>query len=262
MESAGQWMIASYEKLEGTGHPQEKVMASAAHLAQHLSEVPAIVIPTIIGVHDGSGRPGLFDSVIQSTWSFCVALRARGLGSAWTTAILSRRDDLAELLGIPEGMTQIAMLPVAWMKGTDVRLAPRRPARRSPTSIALRQPGRRGPKSITPSKMAPESSSNRTSRHRQHRYGSLSAISISEPTTVQNLLAHAGTTPMRKSPSAHRSPGLINTKQLANGMCRVLSVHTRQSDRLDGLHLTPTTPGPNGFLTSNELQAQLASDSL
>ena len=129
MESAGQWMIASYEKLEGTGHPQEKVMASAAHLAQHLSEVPAIVIPTIIGVHDGSGRPGLFDSVIQSTWSFCVALRARGLGSAWTTAILSRRDDLAELLGIPEGMTQIAMLPVAWMKGTDVRLAPRRPAR-------------------------------------------------------------------------------------------------------------------------------------
>ena len=70
MESAGQWMIASYEKLEGTGHPQEKVMASAAHLAQHLSEVPAIVIPTIIGVHDGSGRPGLFDSVIQSTWSF------------------------------------------------------------------------------------------------------------------------------------------------------------------------------------------------
>ena len=64
MESAGQWMIASYEKLEGTGHPQERVMASAAHLAQHLSEVPAIVIPTIIGVHDGSGRPGLFDSVI------------------------------------------------------------------------------------------------------------------------------------------------------------------------------------------------------
>ena len=129
MESAGQWMIASYEKIEGTGHPQEKVMASAAHLAQHLAEVPAIVIPTIIGVLDGSGRPGLFDSVIQATWSFCVALRARGLGSAWTTAILSRREDLAELLGIPEGMTQIAMLPVAWMKGTDVRLAPRRPAR-------------------------------------------------------------------------------------------------------------------------------------
>ncbi len=129
MESAGQWMIESYDKLEGTGHPQEKVMASAAHLAKHLAEVPAIVVPTIMGVHDGSGRPGLFDSVIQSVWSFCVALRARGLGTAWTTAILSRQEDLAELLDIPEGMTQIAMLPVGWMKGTDVKLAPRLPAR-------------------------------------------------------------------------------------------------------------------------------------
>ena len=52
------------ERLRGTGHPQEKVMASAAFLAQHLAEAPAIVIPTSIGRHDGSGRPGLFDSVM------------------------------------------------------------------------------------------------------------------------------------------------------------------------------------------------------
>lgn len=104
-------------------------MASAAHLAQHLAEVPAIVIPTIIGVHDGSGRPGLFDSAIQAVWSFCVALRARGLGSAWTTAIQARREDVADVLDIPDGVTQIVMLPVAWMKGTSVNLAPRLPAR-------------------------------------------------------------------------------------------------------------------------------------
>ncbi len=77
----GEFMIGARDKIAGTGHPQEKVMQSAAHLAEHLAEVPAIVIPTIIGVHDGSGRPGLFDSVIQSVWSFCVALRARGLGT-------------------------------------------------------------------------------------------------------------------------------------------------------------------------------------
>ena len=63
-------------------------MASAAYLAEHLAEVPAIVIPTIIGRHDGSGRPGLFDSVIQAAWSFCLALRARGLGTTWVTAAL------------------------------------------------------------------------------------------------------------------------------------------------------------------------------
>ncbi len=129
MESAGKWMVQSRDKLVGTGHHNERVMASAAHLAENLAEVPAIVIPTIIGRHDNSGRPGLFDSVIQSAWSFSVALRARGLGSAWTTAILNSEDDIAELLGIPEGMTQIAMLPVAWTKGTEFNSAPRYQAR-------------------------------------------------------------------------------------------------------------------------------------
>ena len=104
-------------------------MKSAAYLAEHLAEVPAIVIPTIIGLHDGSGRPGLFDSVIQSVWSFSVALRARGLGSSWTTAILGKREELADLLGVPAGNTQIAMIPVAWTKGTEFRRAPRLPAR-------------------------------------------------------------------------------------------------------------------------------------
>ena len=129
LASAGRWMIESRDSLLGTGHPQEKVMMSAAYLAEHLAQVPAIVIPTIIGVHDGSGRPGLFDSVIQSVWSFCVALRARGLGTAWTTAILSRDQEIAELLAIPPGTTQIAMIPVAWFKGSDFRPAPRLPAR-------------------------------------------------------------------------------------------------------------------------------------
>lgn len=129
MTSGGEWMVGIRDRLAGTGHPNEKVMRSAAHLAEHLAEVPAIVIPTIIGRHDGSGQPGLFDSVIQSVWSFCVALRSRGLGTAWTTAILNQRDDLAELLGVPDGNTQIAMIPVAWTKGTEFRQAPRFPAR-------------------------------------------------------------------------------------------------------------------------------------
>jgi nitroreductase len=129
MATGGEFMISGRDRIAGTGHPQENAMRSAAHLAEHLAEVPAIVIPTIIGIHDGSGRPGLFDSVIQSVWSFCVALRARGLGTAWTTAILGKRDELAEVLGVPAGNTQIAMIPVAWYTGTDFSRAPRHPAR-------------------------------------------------------------------------------------------------------------------------------------
>lgn len=129
MATGGEFMVGARDKLAGTGHPQERVMASAAHLAEHLAEVPAIVVPTIVGLHDGSGRPGLFDSVVQSVWSFCVALRARGLGTAWTTAILGKRQELAEVLGVPAGNTQIAMIPVAWYTGDTFKQAPRHPAR-------------------------------------------------------------------------------------------------------------------------------------
>jgi len=128
-QGAGQWMVNAADRLAGTGAPQEQNMASAAYLAEHLAEVPAIVIPTIIGRHDGSGRPGLFDSVIQAGWSFCVALRSRGLGTAWVTAVLTEQDAVKELLGLPEHLTEIAMFPVAWTKGTDFSPAPRHPAR-------------------------------------------------------------------------------------------------------------------------------------
>jgi nitroreductase len=123
------FMSAAAERLAGTGHPSEKAMASAAYLADHLAEVPAIVVPTIIGRHDGSGHPGLFDSVIQAAWSFCLALRARGLGTTWVTAGLQDTAAFKAILGIPEHMTEIAVFPVAWTKGTDFKRAPREPAR-------------------------------------------------------------------------------------------------------------------------------------
>jgi len=94
-----------------------------------MSQVPAIVIPTIIGRHDNSGRPVLFDSVIQAAWSFCLALRARGLGTAWITAAIHDTEKVKHILGIPEQMTEIVLFPVAWTKGTDFRRARRHPAR-------------------------------------------------------------------------------------------------------------------------------------
>lgn len=125
----GRFILDGREKTSGTDHPQARTMASAAHLVEHLAEVPAIVIPTIIGRHDNSGRPGLFDSVIQSAWSFCLAARARGLGTAWVTAVLADEAAVKDLFGIPPEMTEIVMLPLAHTIGTDFRRAERPPAR-------------------------------------------------------------------------------------------------------------------------------------
>ena len=124
--AGGSRAIERSEERQRAGDVQDRVGDSAAYLAANLEKVPALVIATIWGVHDGSGRPGLFDSVIQAAWSFCLALRSRGLGSAWTTMHLVKAKEFADILGIPEGVSQIVLLPVAWTIGADFKPASRR----------------------------------------------------------------------------------------------------------------------------------------
>ena len=67
-------------------------------------------------------------SIIPAAWSFMLAARARGLGTAWTTLHLAHEEAVAELLGIPyESYTQIALIPIAYTKGTDFKAAYRPP---------------------------------------------------------------------------------------------------------------------------------------
>jgi nitroreductase len=127
-QAGGQAFIETATQLRGSASARERVVTSAAYLAQHLERVPVLVLVTIWGTYHGSGHPGLFDSVLQAAWSFCLALRARGLGSAWTTLHLRRAQEVAALLGIPEGVTQIVLLPVAYTQGDDFKPTPRRPA--------------------------------------------------------------------------------------------------------------------------------------
>jgi nitroreductase len=60
-------------------------------------------------------------------WSFQLALRSRGLGSCFTTLHLAYEHDAAELLGIPDTVTQAALIPVAYTKGDQFKPATRRP---------------------------------------------------------------------------------------------------------------------------------------
>jgi nitroreductase len=74
-------------------------------------------------------HPGRLLGVDPAVWSFQLALRSRGLGSAWTTLHLSYEAEVAELLGIPpDRYSQAGLFPIAYTKGTDFRLAKRLPA--------------------------------------------------------------------------------------------------------------------------------------
>ncbi len=111
-----------------------RVRDSATYLRQHFHEVPYLLIPCIEGrpPTDGSAaaQAGWWGSILPAVWSFMLALRARGLGSAWTTLHLPSEQEVAELLGIPfDRYTQVGLFPIAYTKGTDFKPASRVPAR-------------------------------------------------------------------------------------------------------------------------------------
>jgi nitroreductase len=115
--------------------PQEthsRVVESATFLAEHLHEVPVHIIPCIesrVEEHGCFRQATIYGSILPATWSLMLALRAHGLGTAWTTLHLLYERDAAALLGIPPNITQAALLPVAYCTRDDFKPAKRVPAR-------------------------------------------------------------------------------------------------------------------------------------
>lgn len=109
-----------------------RVYSSASYLAEHMHEVPVLVIPCVEGRVEAGPvvfQASLYGSILPAAWSFMLALRARGVGAAWTTLHLAYEKEIAALLGIPERYTQAALLPVAYYTGDGFKPAARLPVR-------------------------------------------------------------------------------------------------------------------------------------
>lgn len=131
-KAGADYLSAGQKQAEKSGHKQTaRVLSSANYLVEHLHEVPVHVIPCQKGrLPDGapaSMGAGYFGSIFPAVWSFQLALRSRGLGTVLTTLHLAFADEAAELLGIPDDVTQCALLPVAYTIGDDFKPATRRP---------------------------------------------------------------------------------------------------------------------------------------
>lgn len=116
---------------------QQRVTSSADYLAEHMHEVPVLLIPCISGRLDRitsvEGQAGMWGSILPAVWSFMLAARSRGLGTAWTTLHLPYEKEAAEVLGIPyDRITQTSLIPVAYTLGTDFA-----PAKREPLDTVL-----------------------------------------------------------------------------------------------------------------------------
>lgn len=131
-KGAGAYLTQAGAEAEERGDTQTaRVLDSAVYLAEHLHEVPVHLIPCVQGRPSAETPPamlaGLYGSIFPAVWSFQLALRARGLGSALTTLHLAHEREAAELLGLPDNVLQVALLPVAYTRGTDFKRATRPP---------------------------------------------------------------------------------------------------------------------------------------
>jgi nitroreductase len=112
------------------GDDDNAILRSSDYLAEHLHEVPVHVIPCLLSRlperPTTADTAGFYGSILPAVWSFMLALRSRGLGTAYTTLHLQHEAEAAELLGVPDTVTMVALLPVAHVTG-DFRPADRKP---------------------------------------------------------------------------------------------------------------------------------------
>lgn len=109
-----------------------KVISSAVYLAEKFGDVPVHILGCLEGRVESAGvleQASFYGSILPAAWSLMLALRAEGLGTAWTTLHLRYEKEVRELLEIPESYTQAVLFPVAYYKGETFQPAKRVPVR-------------------------------------------------------------------------------------------------------------------------------------
>ena len=132
-KGADEYLFDGYRQAEADGDAQQiRIFDSARYLCEHMADVPVLILPCIQVLPNMLEDPDIMwpsvlGSILPAMWSFQLALRARGLGSTYTTLHLNCATEAANLLGIPDDIKQTGLLPVAYTLGTDFKPAKRRP---------------------------------------------------------------------------------------------------------------------------------------
>ncbi len=109
---------------------QQRVASSATYLSEHMADCPVLVLGCttsrrLEGVAAAQAASAL-GNILPAMWSFMLAARARGLGTAWTTIHLTMEEAVADILDIPYAtMQQVCLTPLAFTRGTDFKPAVR-----------------------------------------------------------------------------------------------------------------------------------------
>ena len=114
---------------------ESPVYQSARYLAQHMSEVPAMILVCVDHTKGSApvtpGQPIERGRYASSIWlaiqNLFLAARALGLGTRITTTHLRREEEIKKLLGIPDYVETVCLTPLGYPRGhfgpTDRRAA-------------------------------------------------------------------------------------------------------------------------------------------
>ncbi|MCX6463538.1 MAG: nitroreductase family protein [Pseudonocardiales bacterium] len=98
-----------------------QTVIDADHFAEHLAEVPAIVVACaeIDGLHPTDTELGRLSvvgggSIYPTVQNLCLALRDQGVGTAFTTLLCLSEPAVRELLSIPEGFLTAGHIAVGY----------------------------------------------------------------------------------------------------------------------------------------------------
>lgn len=116
---------------EAQGKVVQALPPNYRYLADRMQDFPAIIVVCREGrpPADTAGQVAFYSSVIPAAWSLMLALRARHLGTTWTTLHCRYERESAEIIGMPDDATATVVLPVGHMKDATLRRAQRSPAR-------------------------------------------------------------------------------------------------------------------------------------
>ncbi len=98
-----------------------RAVQDADYFAEHLAEVPVIVVACaeLAGIHPTDTELGRLSvvgggSIYPTVQNLCLALRAQGVGTAFTTLLCIEEPKVRELLAIPEGIITAAHIAVGY----------------------------------------------------------------------------------------------------------------------------------------------------
>ncbi|MBI5288411.1 MAG: nitroreductase family protein [Chloroflexi bacterium] len=129
------WYLDAWEKTYGPARELMRANPSSAmtynsanHLANHLAEVPVLILVTIRKDNFRNG-PIAGASIYPAVQNLMLAARALGYGTTLTTLHKLHDAEVKELLGLPEDQETMALIPLGKPKGKFAR-PPRQPVER------------------------------------------------------------------------------------------------------------------------------------